>query len=172
MNDFLIPTARVWHPLLLPDDIFPNINHLCIILSSLYSYSYIPFKQDSQMTHCWWMPWKKHNTWPRCCPRRASFLAGRPKLQNQPVACCPHQSLMSLSCTLTTLHKAQGTRTETGSAHILTYRECYDAGPHSLQVSRKRDIVSSSSDRSQYPNCLLVWNGERIPETWHYYTFI
>ena len=218
MNDFLIPTARVWHPLLLPDDIFPIINHLCIILSSLYSYSYIPFKQDSQMTpsrsktlqmypgtstdesmeledqtdpipqsatcrpwgwiiavwsvHCWWMPWKKHNTWPRCCPRRASFLAGRPKLQNQPAACCPHQSLMSLRCTLTTLHKAQGTRTETRSAHILTYRECYDAGPHSLQVSRKRDIVSSSSDRSQYPNCLLVWTGERIPETWHYYTFI
>ena len=62
------------------------------------------------------------------------------------------------------------TRTETGSAHILTYRECYDAGPHSLQVSRKRDIVSSSSDRSQYPNCLIVWTGERIPETLPYFT--
>ena len=28
--------------------------------------------------YCWWMPGKKHNTWPRCCPRRASFLATQP----------------------------------------------------------------------------------------------
>ena len=31
-------------------------------------------------------------------------------------------------------------------------------------------VVSSSSDCSQYPNCLIVWIGERIPETLPYYT--